>query len=89
MDDNHEGAIEDSLKIILSRLEELQNKQAEIQKELRQMNTKMDAIDQSTSHMTSHIEMVDGVYNQVKDPFFAVMDYAGSFCNPKTKAIKD
>jgi len=82
-------SIEDSLKTILSRLQELQEKQEEIQKELRQMNTNINAIHQSTSHMDSHIEMVDGVYQQVKDPFFAVMDYAGSFCNPKTKAIKE
>ena len=75
------------LGAILELLHDIQVKQANIEKELVQINAKLDAVQQSSAHMDSHIELIDGVYHQVKDPFFAVMDYAGSLCN--TKAIKD
>lgn len=39
------------------------------------------------SKMSSHIDMVDGVYKQVKHPFHTIMDYASIVLSNKTPSI--
>ena len=81
--------IKDTLERILTIVQDLQVRQDRSEKELIEINKKIDSIQQSTAHMDSHIEMVDGVYHRVKEPFFAVMNYANTCFNSNTKAVED
>ncbi len=81
--------VNSTLHTILKLFQGMQARQERIEKELIEINKKIDAIQQSTAHMDSHIDLVDVVYHRVKDPFFAVMDYAGSCFNSNTKAVED
>lgn len=78
---------DDKLRKLCEMMHNLQLGQQKLEIQLLEVNNKLDVIQKSTTHMDSHIDLVDGVYNNVKDPFFAVMDYAGSVLN--TKAIED
>ena len=64
-------------------IRDLRVKLEQIEAHMSQIEKKLDGIQQSASNMDSHIDLVDGVYRQVKTPFFAVMDYAGSYLAPR------
>ena len=58
--------------------EEIMNKIVELEKRCEQMETKMDKIlellEKDCKKMTDHIDFVENVYDNVKSPFYYIMD---------------
>ena len=58
--------------------EEIMNKIVELEKRFEQMETKMDKIlellEKDCKKMTDHIDFVENVYDNVKSPFYYIMD---------------
>ena len=72
------------LDVLNTRLDVIDNRLDLIENRLSNIDQQLTIIRETGVNMESHIDMVNGVYGQVKEPFFAVMDYAGSFFNTNT-----
>jgi len=74
------------LDMILEELTKVRTDLQEIRNEVQYLSGHVtetlqpgiDELQKSANRMNAHIDLVDGVYNKVKVPFLAVMDYAGT-----------
>lgn len=88
------GDLDRKLDIILEELTKVRTDVQEIRNDVRHLSDhlketvqpEINELQRSANRMDAHIDLVDGVYNKVKDPFFAVMDYAGSLL--KSNAVE-
>ena len=81
-------SIEQKLELIDSRLDTLKTNAETLNVNLIALDSKITTIQQSSANMDSHIATVDGIYNQVKEPFHSMMDAASYYFGSNT-AITD